>query len=44
MGVNRQEKDRRLSKEGFEDSSVPAGEKIDEESWKEKGGNGNGRC
>ena len=44
MGVDRQEEDRRLSKEGLKDSPVPAGKQADEEAWEEKGRNSNGSC
>ena len=44
MGEDRQEEDGRLGKEGFQDSSMPAGKEADEEAWEEKSGKSNGSC
>ena len=38
VGKDRQEKDRGLSKEGEDDSSMVAGKKADEKAWKKKCG------
>ena len=40
---DRQEKDRRMNKEGFQESTMPAGEQANEEAREEDGGHDKGR-